>query len=192
MKNSELIYNMIRFSCWQDSSGIGMKGRLVDEGRSRLGSQFRTPLKSPCPGERQRRPETGQCQLENSLSVLKRAGLKGKLTVHGDWGQMRVDGKSQKWHSLGTSLVVPWWTIACQCRGSGFDPWSRKIPHATGQWSPCVATTEDYTLELTLLNQRSHGDEKPTGHKLESRACSLQLEKAPVQRWRQSEATKYK
>ena len=31
---------------------------------------------------------------------------------------------------------------ACQCRGHGFDPWSRKIPHALGQLSPCSTTTE--------------------------------------------------
>ena len=27
-----------------------------------------------------------------------------------------------------------------QCRGHGFNPWSRRIPHATGQLSPCTAT----------------------------------------------------
>ena len=32
------------------------------------------------------------------------------------------------------------WDSACQCRGHGFDPWSRKIPHATGQLSPCTTT----------------------------------------------------
>ena len=31
---------------------------------------------------------------------------------------------------------------ACQCRGHGFDPWSRKIPHAMEQLSPCATTTE--------------------------------------------------
>ena len=32
---------------------------------------------------------------------------------------------------------LPWWSSgkesACQCRGRGFNPWSRKIPHAEGQ-----------------------------------------------------------
>ena len=31
-------------------------------------------------------------------------------------------------------MDFPWWLSgkesACQCRGHGFDPWSRKIPHA--------------------------------------------------------------
>ena len=31
---------------------------------------------------------------------------------------------------------------ACQCRGHGFEPWSRKISHAMEQLSPCTTTTE--------------------------------------------------
>ena len=31
---------------------------------------------------------------------------------------------------------------ACQCRGHGLTPWSRKIPRATEQLSPCTTTTE--------------------------------------------------
>ena len=40
----------------------------------------------------------------------------------------------------------PWWVSgkesACQCRRHGFDPWSRKIPHALEQLSPCATATE--------------------------------------------------
>ena len=40
----------------------------------------------------------------------------------------------------------PWWRSgwesACQCRGHGFEPWSRKIPHAVEQLGPCTTTTE--------------------------------------------------
>ena len=42
----------------------------------------------------------------------------------------------------GASLVVQWLRIACQCRGHEFEPWSRKIPYAAGQLSPCTTTTE--------------------------------------------------
>ena len=28
------------------------------------------------------------------------------------------------------------WESACQCRGHGFEPWSRKIPHAAEQLGP--------------------------------------------------------
>ena len=41
-----------------------------------------------------------------------------------------------------TSLVVQWLRIACQCRRHGFEPWSRKIPHAAEQLSPCATTIE--------------------------------------------------
>ena len=41
---------------------------------------------------------------------------------------------------------LPWWLSgkesACQCRRHGFDPWSRKSSHATGQLSLCATTTE--------------------------------------------------
>ena len=41
---------------------------------------------------------------------------------------------------------LPWWRSgkepACQCRGHGFKPWSRKIPHAAEQLSLCTTTTK--------------------------------------------------
>ena len=41
---------------------------------------------------------------------------------------------------------LPWWLndneSACQCRRSGFDPWSRKIPHAAEQLNPGATTIE--------------------------------------------------
>ena len=52
---------------------------------------------------------------------------------------------------LGTSLVVQWLRIrlpkkkkesACQYRRHRFNSWSRKIPHTSGQLSPCAATTK--------------------------------------------------
>ena len=53
---------------------------------------------------------------------------------------------------LGSSLSkrrkkgLPWWSNAwestCKCQGHGFDPCSRKIPHAIWQRSLCVTTTE--------------------------------------------------
>ena len=37
---------------------------------------------------------------------------------------------------LSNVIRLPWWSsdegFACQCRGHRFDPWSRKIPRATG------------------------------------------------------------
>ena len=45
-----------------------------------------------------------------------------------------------------SNLGLPWWfsgqVSTCQHRGHGFDPWSRKIPHASGLLSWCTTTTE--------------------------------------------------
>ena len=38
--------------------------------------------------------------------------------------------------NLQTSMVAHWFRFHCQCRQLGFDPWSRKIPHAAGRLSP--------------------------------------------------------
>ena len=46
-----------------------------------------------------------------------------------------------KWY-LGTSLMAQWWRIPLPMQGQGFEPWSRKIPHAVEQLSTCAATTE--------------------------------------------------
>ena len=35
---------------------------------------------------------------------------------------------------------------ACQCKGHRFDPWPRKIPHASEQLRPHATTTEPVRL----------------------------------------------
>ena len=41
---------------------------------------------------------------------------------------------------------LPWWSSdeesSSQCMGHHFDAWSRKIPHAVEQLSPCATTIE--------------------------------------------------
>jgi len=41
---------------------------------------------------------------------------------------------------------LPWWLSGkesiYECRRHGFNPWSRKIPLAADQLSPCIITTE--------------------------------------------------
>ena len=41
---------------------------------------------------------------------------------------------------------LPWWISGkgstCQCKRQGFDPWSRKIPHAVWHLSPDAIITE--------------------------------------------------
>lgn len=50
-----------------------------------------------------------------------------------------MKGNLRNKRRTGISLVVQ---SACHCRGHGFDPWSGKIPQATGQLNPCSPTTE--------------------------------------------------
>ena len=56
---------------------------------------------------------------------------------------------------------LPWWfsdwESTCQCRGHGFNPWSRKIPHDMQQLSPCATITEPVPW-----NKRSRHNEKLT------------------------------
>ena len=35
-----------------------------------------------------------------------------------------------------------WWSSGKECKEHGFDPWSRKVPHATGQLSPWATIIE--------------------------------------------------
>ena len=75
-------------------------------------------------------------------------------------------------------VELPWWSsgkeYALKCRGHRFDPWSRKVPHAMGQLSPCVTITESICLQSMLCNKkRAHTPQ------LESSFHLLQLEKSP-------------
>ena len=47
------------------------------------------------------------------------------------------------------------WESACQCKGLGFDPWSWKTPHATGQLSPSATTTEPALYSHALQQESS-------------------------------------
>ena len=63
---------------------------------------------------------------------------------------------------------LPWWRSgwesSCQCRGHGFEPWSRRIPHAAEQLGPWAATTEHARLEPVLRNKRGRDSERPAHH----------------------------
>ena len=43
----------------------------------------------------------------------------------------------------------------------GFEPWSRKIPHAAEQLGPWATITEPACLETVLRNQRGRDSERP-------------------------------
>ena len=73
-----------------------------------------------------------------------------------------------KWYRRQRSLEckqqargLPWWLIkksACQYRRRGFDPWSRKIPHALKQLSLCTPNYWACALEPMpqLLTPKGH------------------------------------
>ena len=80
----------------------------------------------------------------------------------------------------------PWWLsgkeIACQCRRHGFNPWYRKIPHATERLNPCATSIElccrvgePQLLKPMHPRARASQQEKP----LQWPACALQLESSP-------------
>ena len=76
------------------------------------------------------------------------------------------------------------WELACQCRGQGFNPWSRRISHAAKQLGPHAVTTEPTHLEPLLWHKRGHHSEKHVHHE-KSSPHSPQLEKLKqVQQWR--------
>ena len=101
------------------------------------------------------RKRKGGCQgLEGLLTSGYRASVLQDKKISGDgwWWWLHNDvnilnamewftQKWLRWGFLGGSVE----RITCQCRRHGFDPWSRKVPHASGQLSPWTTTTD---LEL--------------------------------------------
>ena len=135
-------------------------------------------------------------------------------------GTTLTEAKTSGWGLNKKQVRFPWWLSrkesACQCRRPGFHSWSGKIPHTTGELSPCTTTIKACALEPGSCN---HGalvgqllksacpkayapqqwsisclpQEKPPqweAHvpQLESRLNSLQLEKKPGQQQKPSTA----
>ena len=77
-------------------------------------------------------------------------------------------------------------------RGHKFNPWSRKMPHASEQLSPCAMTAEPQCCNYWSLNAYSPcSPRKATAvrsqcHSMKSNPCLLQLEKAGKPQWRPS------
>ena len=75
-------------------------------------------------------------------------------------------------------LGLSWWLSGkehvCQHRWRGFDPWSKKIPHATEQVNPCATITEPVFSSLGATTTNSMLQLlKPAQH----RACAPKQEK---------------
>ena len=58
----------------------------------------------------------------------------------------QVSLRSLAWKRCKNHLGLSWWLrdkeSACQCSRHGFNPWSRKIPHAVEQLRHCATTIE--------------------------------------------------
>ena len=80
--------------------------------------------------------------------------------------------------------VVQWLRIHCQCRWHGFSPWSRKIPHAVEQLSPCITANEPTSREAISIREAPEVRRPHTSGK--SSPCSLRPEKAHMQQLRPS------
>ena len=106
---------------------------------------IRTPVSSPLLSANR----AGLCDRGNKavMGITSKIRLLFHTPLSPDelWGEPAVisGGRSRRTHD-GASLVVQWLRLG-QCKGHGFDPWSRRIPLATEQLSPCT----------TLLSQRS-------------------------------------
>ena len=76
----------------------------------------------------------------------------------------RISLNFLKWLRTITNTIkweigLPWWSSgwgsACQCRGHGFHPWSRRIPPRPRQLGPGA----------TQLKPELHNERKPTQHR---------------------------
>ena len=80
---------------------------------------------------------------------------------------------------------LPWWhsgwESSGQCRGHGFEPWSRKIPHAAEQLSPCATAAEAHAPRSRAQKQREATTISPrTTTKSGSRSPQLEKARAAV------------
>ena len=99
-------------------------------------------------------------------------------------GHRHGDNKWQCGDSNLGCVGLPWWLSgkesACHCRKHRFEPWSRKIPHATEPPSPCTTA-----IELQSLHQNYWSTVLWQEKLSQWEACTLHLEKACAARMTQ-------
>ena len=114
-------------------------------------------------------PGLGRSPGEGKGYPLQYSGLENFMDciIHG------VTKSQSNWATF-TSLFSWWCSVSistCQSRGHRFDPWSRKIPHATEQCASQLLSPRSrpfshnywslWVLELLLHNKRKNCNEKP-------------------------------
>ena len=70
--------------------------------------------------------------------ILFGTGVQGSWTFsnNGSCWKFALRNMSRTYH-----LGLPWWSSGYECRGQGLHLWSRKMPRALWQLSPCATTT---------------------------------------------------
>ena len=144
------------------------------------------------------------CAHKNSFpQVVRTSEMAEDLRKSPQIAKIKLD-ETVKYNDLNT-LGLPWWPSskepACHCRRRMLNPWSRRIPHAVEQLSPCAATIEPVlqslgtaTTEATIprvhaQQRESHHNKKPAHHKEEWPLLAATREK-PVQQQRPSTTNK--
>ena len=118
-----------------------------------------------------------------SFSISPSNEYSGPISFRKDWLDLlaysqiiKVITEHESEQSNQTGL--PWWysreELACQYRGQGFNPWSRKIPHAMEQLSPNAQLLSPHSraCELRILQAAAAEARTP-------RTCAPQQEKPP-------------
>ena len=92
------------------------------------------------PGGRGREAKRSCCSMQETFSFARQKGSRDLLHK-----VPRVN-TSVLYILKMVKMGLPWKysdkESACQCRGHGFDPWSRKSPHVAGQLGPTTTATE--------------------------------------------------
>ena len=112
-------------------------------------------------------------EIWNSVSWKGHLSHLDRFSPHSSKSSNESKKKKKSWNPiLKSERGILWWLSgreACQFRRHGFDPWSRKIPRASGQLSGCATTTEpaswDYwnphMLDSLLCKKRSMATRHP-------------------------------
>ena len=90
------------------------------------------------------------------LSIL------GSPEVRNTGGEVStVDSRhGEVWPNPGAPCLYSAWESTCPCTEHGFQPLSKRIPHASGQLGPWATTTEPASPRTHACNKQNHGNEK--------------------------------
>ena len=103
----------------------------------------------------------------NMIQNLRNRVEKIQETFNKDLEELKrkQTGTNNTISEIKNTLGLPWrrngWESACWCKGHGFGPWSRRIPHAAERLGPWATTAEPARLELVLHSRGGHDSGRP-------------------------------